>query len=116
MFRSDPSREKYQRKYEKELQSLLEQMIAQVDQKIKRSLNRIEIPGGSGTGSDMILPEMSALHAENTHDKIDKLEQKINFYIEKAERLGEEGKIDESDAIMKEVEKLKLQKLDLEAL
>jgi len=34
-------------------------MISQVDQKIKRSLNRIEIPGGSGTGNDMVLPEMS---------------------------------------------------------
>ena len=52
------------------------------------------------------MPEMTALHAENIHDKIDKLEQKINFYTEKAEKLGEEGKIDESDAIMKEVDKL----------
>ena len=111
MFKSDPNRDKYQRKYEKELQSLLDQMIAQVDQKIKRSLNRIEIPGGSGTGHSgqnegIVMPEMTALHAENTHDKIDKLEQKINFYTEKAEKLGEEGKIDESDAIMKEVDKL----------
>jgi soluble cytochrome b562 len=57
-----------------------------------------------------MMPEMSALHQENTNEKIDKLEQKINFYIEKAEKLGEEGKIDESDAIMKEVEKLRAQK------
>lgn len=78
-------------------------------------MNRIEIPGGPGSEKAM-MPEMSALHQENTHEKIDRLEQKINFYIEKAEKLGEEGKIDESDAIMKEVEKLRAQKQDLEAL
>jgi len=42
------------------------------------------------------------------HQRIDSLEQKINFYIETAEKLGEEGKIDESEAVMKEVEKLKM--------
>jgi hypothetical protein len=36
------------------------------------------------------------------------LEQKINFYIEKAEKLGEEGMIEESEAIMKEVDRLKV--------
>lgn len=50
------------------------------------------------------------------HQRIDSLEQKINFYIERAEKLGEEGKIDESEAVMKEVEKLKMQKSELELL
>lgn len=52
MFKNDPAREKYQRKYEKELQALLEQMISQVDQKIKRSLARIEIPGGGSNANN----------------------------------------------------------------
>ena len=43
------------------------------------------------------------------------MEQKINFYMEKAEKLGEEGKIEESEAIMKEVDRLKVQKTELEA-
>ena len=59
---------------------------------------------------------MNSFQQEVTNQKIDALEQKINFFIDKAEKLGEEGKIDESEAIMKEVEKLKIQKQDLEAL
>ena len=64
-FKNDPNRDRYQRKYEKDLQALLEQMISQVDQKIKRSLARIEIPGGgAGIGPEgisiMSAPEMNA--------------------------------------------------------
>jgi hypothetical protein len=96
-------------------------MISQVDNKIKRSLARIEIPGGSGTAmfgesSGITAPEMNAFQQEQAHQRIDQLEQKINFYIEKAEKLGEEGKIDESEAVMKEVDRLKVQKQELEAV
>lgn len=99
-------------------------MISQVDQKIKRSLARIEIPTGGGANagqsSEMAAalnaPEMNAFQQEAAHQRIDQLEQKINFFIEKAEKLGEEGKIDESEAVMKEVDKLKIQKTELEAL
>jgi len=35
------------------------------------------------------------------------MEQKINFYVEKAEKLGEEGKLEEFESLMKEVDKLK---------
>ncbi len=79
-------------------------MIVQVDQKIKRSLARIETP----VPDHLNIPEMNAYQQETAHQRIDQLEQKINFYIEKAEKLGEEGKVEESDAIMKEVDKLKV--------
>lgn len=81
-------------------------MISQVDQKIKRSLARIETPAPE----HMNIPEMNALQQETAHQRIDQLEQKINFYIEKAEKLGEEGLIEESEAVIKEVDKLKQQK------
>lgn len=51
---------------------------------------------------------MNSFQQDVTNQKIDALEQKINFFIDKAEKLGEDGKIDESEAIMKEVEKLKI--------
>ena len=89
-------------------------MIAQVDQKIKRSLARIETPGPGD--SQLNIPEMSALQQEGTNQRIDQLEQKINYYIEKAEKLGEDGKIEDSEAVMKEVEKLRIQKQELEVL
>eukprot|EP00347_Sterkiella_histriomuscorum_P016696 403352205 len=112
MFKNDPDREIYQRKYEKELQSLLEQMIAQVDQKMKRSIARVENPGPDHINQ----PEINASQQESLNQKIDQLEQKINFYIERAEKLGEEGQIDESEAIMKVVDDLKKQKTELESL
>jgi len=41
------------------------------------------------------------------NEKIDQLETKINLYNENVEKLGEEGKIDEAEAVMLEVEKFK---------
>ena len=97
----------------------LTKMVAQVDQKIKRSLVRAENgpQGRSDPANDMqAQPEMNALQQENVNEKIDQLETKINLYNENAEKLGEEGKIDEAEAVMAEVEKFKKQKAELEAL
>lgn len=41
------------------------------------------------------------------------MNKKINFFLEQAERLGEEGKIEESEGLMKEIERLKIQKAEL---
>lgn len=59
---------------------------------------------------------MNALQQETAHEKIDQLEQKINLYNENAEKLGEEGKIEEAEAVMLEIDKFKKQKAELEAL
>jgi hypothetical protein len=61
-------------------------------------------------------PEMNALQQESVNEKIDQLETKINVYNENAEKLGEEGKIEDAEAVMAEVEKFKKQKAELEAL
>lgn len=97
----------------------LTKMVAQVDQKIKRSLARAENgpQGRSDPANDLqTQPEMNALQQENVNEKIDQLETKINLYNENVEKLGEEGKIDEAEAVMLEVEKFKKQKAELEAL
>lgn len=59
---------------------------------------------------------MNALQQESVNEKIDQLETKINVYNENAEKLGEEGKIEDAEAVMAEVEKFKKQKAELEAL
>ena len=59
---------------------------------------------------------MNALQQESINEKIDQLETKINLYNENVEKLGEEGKIEEAEAVMEEVEKFKKQKQELEAL
>jgi len=42
-YLKDPNREKYQRKFEQELMDLLESLIAEVDNKMKKSLERIAV-------------------------------------------------------------------------
>jgi len=101
-FKMDANREYYQRKYEQELIDLLAGLIAQVDSRIRKSLSRIDAP----------LPEDGEKPKE-VQDKIDALTQKINYFLEQAERLGEEGRLEESEALMKEIEKLKIQKSEL---
>jgi len=59
-------------------------MVQQVDNKIKRGLHRIE-----GPLPDHQAPEMNANQQQTAHERIDALEQKINFYLEQAEKLGE---------------------------
>lgn len=61
-------------------------------------------------------PEMNPMQQESAHEKIDQLEQKISVYNEQAEKLGEDGKIDEAEALLEEIEKFKRQKTELEAL
>lgn len=56
MFKADPNRDHYQRKYENQLIELLQSQLAQVDQKIKKSLARTEMP----VPDHMALPEMNA--------------------------------------------------------
>ena len=115
----DVEKESFERKYEAELIEQLTRMVAQVDSKIKRSLIRAENApqGRNDAAAEMqAQQEMNALQQESVNEKIDQLEQKINHYNENAEKLGEEGKIEDAEAVMEEVEKFKKQKAELEAL
>ena len=47
-------------------------------------------------------------------ERIEQLEQKIYFFITTAQKQGEEGNIEESEAIMVAVEKLRQDKIELE--
>lgn len=47
-------------------------------------------------------------------ERIEQLEQKIDFFITTAQKQGEEGNIEESEAIMVAVEKLRQDKIELE--
>lgn len=61
-------------------------------------------------------PEMNTTQQDAAYLKIDQLETKINLYNENAEQLGEEGKIEEAEAVMAEVDKFKKQKAELESV
>ena len=96
-FENDPNKEKYQRKYEENLISFLESITSEVDMKMKKCLERIEV-----------LPDQ--VINKEIQEEIEELDQKITDKIKQAELLGEEGKIEESEKIMKEIEQIKTQR------
>ena len=100
-FNTDPNKEKYQIKYEELLMDFLEDMIADVDSKMKKSFERIEAP----------LPDTEK--PKELMENIQLIDIQIQKLIEQAERLGEQGRIDESEAMMRNIERLREQKNDL---
>ena len=61
-------------------------------------------------------PDLTSFQRDQLFQRIDQLEQKIDFFITNAQKQGEEGNIDESEKIMIEVEKHRAQKTELEAI
>ena len=97
-FESDPNREYYQIKYEDSLISFLESITSELDMKIKRCLERIELPP-----PEQVLNKDAQIEIEN-------LNKEITEKIKEAEHLGEIGLIDQSEKLMKEIEQIKIQR------
>jgi hypothetical protein len=100
-FNKDSNREGYQIKYEEMLMDFLEELIAEVDNKMKKSLERIEAP----------LPETEK--PKDIVDQIRTIDNKIQELIEAAEKFGEVGRIDDSEMVMRQIDRLKDQKNEL---
>jgi hypothetical protein len=100
-FVKDPNKEQFQIKYEESLMDFLEELIAEVDNKMKKSFERIEAP----------LPD-----TEKPRDIIEQIrwiDNKIQELVEQAEKFGEMGRIDESEVLMRQIDRLKEQKNEL---
>eukprot|EP00826_Nyctotherus_ovalis_P018233 TRINITY_DN15437_c0_g1_i5.p1 TRINITY_DN15437_c0_g1~~TRINITY_DN15437_c0_g1_i5.p1 ORF type:complete len:190 (+),score=63.62 TRINITY_DN15437_c0_g1_i5:77-646(+) len=91
LFERDPNKEVYKRKYEEELMEFLEKIISQLDVRIRKAMSKIDLPG-------------EADQPREFQTRIEAINKKINFFLEQAERLGEEGRLDESEGIMQEIE------------
>ncbi len=100
-FIKDTNREQYQIKYEEMLMEFLEELIAEVDNKMKKSLERIEAP----------LPETEK--PKEMMDQIRLIDIKIVELVETAEKFGEVGRIDDSEVVMRQIDRLKEQKNEL---
>ena len=94
-FMKDVNRESYQVKYEEMLMDFLEELIAEVDNKMKRSFERIEAP----------LPDTEK--PRDLMEQIRMIDIKIQELVEQAEKFGEMGRIDESEIIMRQIDRLK---------
>ena len=97
-FESDPNKENYQIKYEEDLISFLESITSELDIKIKRCLERIEMPP-----PEQVLNKDAQIELEN-------LDKEITEKISEAEHLGEMGLIEQSEKLMKEIEQIKIQR------
>lgn len=102
-FMKDSNRESYQIKYEEMLMDFLEELIAEVDNKMKKSLERIEAP----------LPETEK--PKDVMDQIRLIDMKIQELLEAAEKFGEVGRIDDSEIVMRQIDRLKEQRNELNA-
>jgi len=52
--------------------------------------------------------EISFDQRENILEQLEALDKKIDFYLQRAEQMGEEGLIDESEALSREIDKMKI--------
>lgn len=115
MFNNDSNMEYYARKYEAELIDFLDKVVSKVDDRIRRSMNRLDAPIPEGYAKTMNDRYNQPSELRNgVLDKIVSLNEKINYYLEQAEKKGEEGDIGESEELFKESERLKQEKSDLE--
>jgi len=101
--------EKYSKKsqypYETEFYSYLERLICDLDRKIKRGLERLEHQNETPSGP----------FSKETEEKIDALRERIVVLLKQVETLGEEGRLEESQALLKLVDQLKTEEEQLKS-
>jgi hypothetical protein len=95
---------------------LLDGMISKVDDRIRKSIVRIEAPMPDSfvkSLNDQIDSRPTDMR-EQTLESLEALDKKIDYYLQQAEKLGEDGQIEESEALVKEIDRMKIQKQELE--
>jgi len=96
-------KEGYSKIYEEQMLSFLENLIFSVDAKIRRGNLRIDAP----------LPSDQAIKyddlPEDKKEKINELNAQVSTYLKQAERAGMAGRIDEAEAVSKQVAALRRQ-------
>ncbi|KAG1362179.1 luc7-like protein 3 [Cocos nucifera] len=102
-FEKSPRHDSYVPKFEAELAQLCEKLVMDLDRKVKRGHDRlaqeVEVPP----------PPISADKSE----QLSVLEEKIKKLLEQVEMLGESGKVDEAEALMRKVDMLNAEKTAL---
>uniref|UniRef100_A0A7C9EUI8 Luc7-like protein 3 n=2 Tax=Opuntia streptacantha TaxID=393608 RepID=A0A7C9EUI8_OPUST len=103
-FEKSPRHDSYVPRFEAELAQFCEKLVADLDRKVRRGRERLEQEVEPAPP-----PPISAEKAE----QLSVLEQKIKNLLEQVESLGEAGKVDEAEALMRKVESLNAEKTAL---
>ncbi|GAA0184645.1 hypothetical protein LIER_31933 [Lithospermum erythrorhizon] len=102
-FESSPRHDSYVPKFEENLAQFCEKLVMDLDRKIRRGRERL-----SQEVKDLP-PPVSVEKSE----QLTVLEEKIKNLLEQVESLGEAGKVDEAEALMRKVELLNVEKTAL---
>lgn len=100
-FENSPRHDSYVPKFEAELVQFCEKLVNDLDRKVRRGRERL--------AQEIEPPPPPSLSAEKAKH-LSVLEEKIKNLLEQVEALGEEGKVDEAEALMRKVEVLNAEK------
>ncbi|TVU39412.1 hypothetical protein EJB05_12830 [Eragrostis curvula] len=101
-FEKSPRHDSYMRRFEAELAQQCEKLVLDLDRKIKRGRERL--------AQDTVLPLPNTVRKT---EQLSALEENIKKMLVQVEELGEAGKVDEAEALMKQVDVLNAQKTAL---
>ncbi|CAI9092039.1 OLC1v1027182C3 [Oldenlandia corymbosa var. corymbosa] len=103
-FEASPRRDTHVPKFEAELAHFCERLVMDLDRRVKRGRERL--------AQDLEVPPPPPISTEKS-EQLAVLEEKIKNLLEQVESLGEEGKVDEAEALMRKVEMLNIEKVSL---
>ncbi|KAL2558520.1 LUC7 N-terminus domain-containing protein [Forsythia ovata] len=99
-----PRHDSHVPKFEEELAHYCEKLVADLDRKVRRGRERL--------AQEVEVPSPPPISAEKS-EQLSVLEDKIKNLLEQVESLGEAGKVDEAEALMRKVEMLNTEKTAL---
>lgn len=97
MFEKDENVHFYRYKYICDMLPKIEKEIQKVDDRIRKSIKRINAPMPDSVTRTEV--EISFDQRENILEQLDGLDKKIEYFLQIAEQKGEEGLIEESEAL-----------------
>ncbi|KAI8540269.1 hypothetical protein RHMOL_Rhmol09G0249900 [Rhododendron molle] len=103
-FEKDPRHDAYVLRFEAELAHFCEKLVMDLDRRVRRGRERLD--------QEVAIPPPPPISAEKS-EQLSVLEEKIKNLLEQVETLGEAGKVDEAEALMRKVDILNAEKTAL---
>ncbi|KAK8934339.1 hypothetical protein KSP39_PZI014829 [Platanthera zijinensis] len=100
-FEKSPRHDAYVSRFESELAQYCEKLAMDLDRKVRRGQERL--------AHEVDLPSTGQVSSEKS-EQLSMLEEKIKKLLEQIETLGEAGKVDEAEALMRKVDLLNVEK------
>ncbi|KAA8533867.1 hypothetical protein F0562_031384 [Nyssa sinensis] len=103
-FEKSPRHDSYVPRFEAELAHFCEKLVMDLDRRVRRGRGRL--------AQEVEVPPPAPISGEKS-EQLSVLEEKIKNLLEQVESLGEAGKVDEAEALMRKVETLNAEKTAL---